>query len=38
MNIISDLMNASYEKDRDLSNKSKQRDYAKKSTNASNII
>ena len=38
MNIISDSMNASYEKDRDLSNKRKQWQYVKKYTNASNTI
>ena len=38
MNIIFDSMNASYKKDRDISNNSKQWKYAKKSTNASNAI
>ena len=38
MNIISDSMIDSYENDRDISNKSKQWKYVKKSTNASNRI
>ena len=38
MNIIFNSMNASYEKDRDPSNKIKQWKYAKKSTKASNKI
>ena len=38
INIIFDSMNASYEKDGDISNNSKQWKYAKKSTNASNTI